>query len=197
MRKKIFVLLFMLLFAAGCAKNPAPENRAAYYPGCREPLDYISQRGGMGRSIGGGALQGGLIGLISAAVYGAITGRGDPAHIAGSVGAGMAVGGTVGAIHNRSSKEDNRRLAAWLEQIDGNIEGLDDVVRAGATLALQCYDKNFARLLAEMEKRQMDAQGAKDRFAEIVRGREEACALLNRPPETGKLEARFEKALGK
>lgn len=194
---RLLAIFFILSLLCGCAQKNARENQVAYYPDCREPLDYIAHRGGMGKAVGKGALQGGIIGLLSAAVYGAITGRGDPVHIAGSVGAGAAVGGAMGAMNHASSKEDVSRLSEYLEQIDGDISGINDVTQAGATVSMQCYAKKFAQLLERMKQGQIADAGAKARFGEIIQGREEAAALLGQPPDTGKYEMEFNQALGK
>lgn len=194
---RFFAIFFILALLGGCAQKNVRENHAVYYPDCSEPLEYIAQRGGMGKAVGKGAIQGGLIGLLSAAVYGAITGRGDPARIAGSVGAGAAVGGAMGAMNYNSSKEDTQRLAQYLEQIDGDISGINDVTQAGATVSMQCYAKKFDKLLERMKQGQIAEEGANARFAEIIRGREEAAALLRIPPDTGEYEMEFKRALGK
>ena len=194
---KIFIIFFILALPCACAQKNVVENQASYYPDCREPLDYIANRGGMGKAVGSGALQGALIGLISAAVYGAITGRGNPVNIAGSVGAGMAVGGAMGAMNHTSSKEDTRRLARYLEEIDGDISGMNDVVKAGATVSMQCYAKKFDQLLEKIRQGQLPEKGAKARFADIIHGREEAAALLGQAPDTKEYELKFNRAVDK
>ena len=74
-------------------------------------------------------------------------------------------------------RDDNQRLASYLQDIDGDISDLD-ITGAAARTSLQCYDQQFALLLKDIRAKAIDRETAAKRFAEISSGREEAIALL-------------------
>lgn len=198
LRKKLGLLVIATsICASGCASNSTPDTvKVHYYPACHEPLAYLHQRhGGTGKAAAKGALQAGVISGIASAIIGAIAGNISGTGVAVSVGVGSALGGTMGAL-NRSSvqqREDNQHLAAYLEQIDGNIEGLN-IVTAAATVSRQCYNKEFKMLIDGMENGSITAEAAKSRFGEIAAGEEEAAKLLNQPANTAQLQTEFARA---
>lgn len=198
MRIFIIFTLMLCLFAGGCAKKTdTGPVRAEYYPACHEPLAYLHQRsGGTGQAVAKGAIQSGVISGIAGAIIGAIAGGIRPAGILTGVGVGAALGGTVSGLSAKSAqtKEDNRHMAAYLEQIDGDIDGLD-IVSAAATVSMQCYGKEFNLLLQGMQNRQITREASEKRFAEIMAGREEAARLLNKPADAASYEKQFNQAL--
>lgn len=198
LRTSIICLLALCLLAGGCAKKTDTEPvKAEYYPACHEPLAYLHQRsGGTGKAVAKGAIQGGVISGIAGAIIGAIAGGIRPAGILTSVGVGSALGGTVSGLSTKSvqTKEDSRHMAAYLEQIDGDIDGLD-IVGAAATVSMQCYGKEFKLLLQGMQNRQITREASQKRFAEILAGREEAARLLNKPSDAASYEKEFNSAL--
>lgn len=195
----VIPVLAAFIFSLGCAQQkqaPGPV-RADYYPACHEPLAYLEERnqGATATAVAGGAIQGGVITGIAAAIVGAIAGGIRPAGILTSIGVGAAVGGATGAIsqHGNNAREDNKRLAAYLEQIDGDIEGLD-IVGAAATVSMQCYGREFRTLIADLKSKKITRDAAQKRFAEILAGREEAAKLLNKPSDAAAYEKEFNAA---
>lgn len=198
LRQKFYCVLLVVMaivYATGCAKKADPV-RVQYYPGCHEPLAYLQQRGsGAGSAAAGGAIQGGVISGIASAIVGAITGGINGVGMAVGVGVGASLGGTMGAIGSASEqqREDNKHLAAYLEQIDGDIEGLD-IVSAAATVSRQCYNREFVHLLAGMRDKSITGAAARGRFDEIMAGEEETAKLLGRSADTARLQAEFDEA---
>lgn len=189
-------LIASLGLGAGCSQKAAAPVQVQYYPACHEPLAYLHQRSsGAGRAIAGSAMQGGVLSGIASAIIGAIAGGINGTGVAVSVGVGSALGGTMGALHSKNAqqREDNRHLAAYLEQIDGNIEGLD-IVSAAATVSRQCYNREFQKLLASMKDKSITLQAAQSRFREIETGERESAQLLKQPCNAAELQAEFEVA---
>lgn len=189
--------MLLLIIAAGCAQKSTDKVVANYYPQCHEPLAYLNSRhgGGTGSAVARGAIQGGVISGIAAAIYGAIAGGLRPAGILGSVAAGAAVGGLVSGVNNSQnySKEDEKHLAMYLDQVDGDITGMD-LLTAAATVSMQCYNKEFRQLLANMKNRDISPIAAQNRFKEIVAGRDEAAKLLKINPDNETLRNEFSQA---
>lgn len=191
--KSIVYALCCVMLACGCAKKSQPDPvKVEYYPACHEPLAYLEQRSHVGSSVASGAMQGGVISGIAAGIIGAIAGGIRPAGILTSIGVGAAIGGVAGGVGGGSAqqKEDNAHLAAYLEQIDGDITGLD-IVSAAATVSMQCYDREFRLLLDEVKAHSLTQSAAEARFEEIVAGREEAAKLLSKPADTETLQEEF------
>lgn len=200
MQRKYLGLLLAAALLSGCAGKPTPDVvKVQYYPACHEPLAYLQQRQhASGRTVASGAVQGGVISGIASAIIGAIAGNISGAGVGVSVGVGTLLGGTVGAINSSSAqqREDNQHLAAYLEQIDGNIEGLN-IVTAAATVSRQCYAKEFKMLLGGVRDGSIAKEAAQSRFAEIAAGEEETAKLLNQPDNVASLRAELEQAEGK
>lgn len=181
---------------AGCARQTAPV-QAQYYPVCHEPLAYLQLRSnGMGSAVAAGAVQAGVLSGIASAIIGAVAGGINGTGVAVSVGVGSVLGGTVGAINRGSARqrEDNKHLAAYLEQIDGDIEGLD-IVSAAATASRQCYHREFQQLLVGIKNKTITPEAARSRFNEIETGERESTQLLRQPSDDARLRTEFDRAL--
>lgn len=195
-------ILICALLLCACAKTATNTTtvKADWYPRCHEPLAYLQARsgsGGMGQAATAGAIQGGVISGIAGAIIGAIAGAPFRAGtVLGSVGAGAAIGGIAGAASHAggNTREDNRRMAEYLEQIDGNIEGMD-IVKAAATVSSQCYNREFSSLLENLKS--MPRAEAQKRFEEILAGHTEAMQLLNEPANNFLLESQYQQAAQK
>lgn len=191
-------LCVALLYCSGCAKKPVQEDivTANYYPACHEPLAYLKQRHeGTGSNVAKGAIQGGVISGIASAIVGAIAGNMRPAAILTSVGVGAVIGGGASAMTQApGQREDNKKMAEYLEQIDGDISGMD-IVQAAATVSMQCYGREYKKLLDDLQEMPDDA--AKQRLAEILAGREEAAKLLHQQADNATYEQDFQKATAK
>lgn len=196
----MLIILTVLLLTGGCARKTETEPVVAYYyPACHEPLAYLHQRSqsSTGRAIAGGAVQGGVISGIASAIIGAIAGGSfRPAAVLASVGVGAAIGGVASGVSQSSvdEREDNKHLAAYLEQIDGNIEGMN-IIQAAATASRQCYGKEFKMLLTSLDS--MPENVARKRLGEILAGREETAKLLDIPSDNEVYEEDFSLAAKK
>lgn len=181
-KKIIFVLILGLCALCGaCAKNTR-ENYVAYYPQCQQPILDMQSRGTAGGAAAKGAVGGGIVGGATGFFLGLLLNGGNAAN----AGIGAAVGGATGALSggisgamraNSGSAEENRLLARYYEQIDGDISGLD-LPQAAGTVALQCYKKKLAEV-EEMEKSgAFTAQSIAARKSEIEQGMAQARQLI-------------------
>lgn len=195
------ITIFMICILAlplGCAKKtPDGPVKAEYYPDCHEPLAYLRDRhAGTGKRVATGAAAGGVISGIATVIASAITGRVSGVGVLAGVAAGAAVGGIASGAGTADAidKEDNRRMSKYLEEIDGNIEGLD-LKTASATVSRQCYNRAFATLKTDVRDGKMSVAAARARFNEIVAGEDEAAQLLNEQPQGLIMEDEFESAI--
>lgn len=197
MKKYVAVFLAALLALPalpGCASKYGEQKTAVnYYPACYQPIqDLRSRENDVAKGTAGGA----LIGALGGALVGLLAsgGKWQGAVVGGATG-GVA-GTMVGNMYARKQQEadDNRRLASYLQDIDGDISNLD-VAGAAARNSLQCYDRQFAVLIADIKAKTITREAAQQRFAEISSGREEAIALLGNAVEHGRnLNQQYEQA---
>lgn len=179
----------------GCASKYGEERTVVnYYPACYRPIrDLRESEHNVAKSTAGGA----MLGAIGGALIGLLAsgGKWEGAVVGG---AGGAVAGTVaGNIYGTRQQEadDNRRLASYLQDIDGDISNLD-VVSAAARNSLQCYDRQFSVLLNDIRSKSITREGAQARYAEIASGREEAISILGEAASQARnLDQQYEQAL--
>lgn len=194
----VLALIPLLAFPAACAKKTeSPVIKADYYPNCYGPLAYLHERAtGAASSVAKGAATGGVLSGIAAVIASAITGRVSGLGVAAGVAAGAAVGGisTGVASGEAMSKEDNKRLSQYLEEIDGDIEGMD-LKTASATVARQCYRRAFKTLLADARSGKIGPVAAGPRLSEIIAGDDEASQLLNEKSDSASMEAEYDQAI--
>ena len=191
--RKVLPLVLVVALLSGCAsKYGTAHTDVEYYPTCYRPIQKLreSEHSVTKTTLGGtalGAFGGALIGLLA-------TGKAEGA-IAGGV-AGAAVGSVIGNIYAKKQKiaDENRRMNAYLEDIDGDISHLD-IVSATAKYSLQCYEKEFGYLLSDIRARRILRHEAEERFSEISSGRDEAIALLGEAVTHGRdLDQQYEDA---
>lgn len=197
MRHKIFRFFsacLMLAMLPGCASSYGVQNTPVnYYPACYYPIQDLRERE---HDVTKGTAGGALIGALGGALLGLLAtgGKWEGAAVGGATGgvAGTMMGNAYAT--RQHELDDNRRLARYLQDIDGDISNLD-VVGAAAKSSLQCYDKNFQVLLTEIRARKITREAAQQRFAEISAGREEAIALLGDAVNHGEnLSRQYEQA---
>lgn len=172
------VALVIMIFLAGCASKYGPQKTVVrYYPACYQPIKDLRERE---YKTPKGAATGGAIGSISGALIGAISGswRG----VATGAATGVIGGATAGGMYagNQKDAEETKQLAAYLEEIDGDISNLD-LPKAAAKVSLMCYDKKFKTLVTDIKERKLDLSQAQERFTEISDGRNEAFYILGEP----------------
>lgn len=193
--RKSLILLFAasLLVMSGCASKYGEQRTTVnYYPACYKPINDLRENE---HNVAKSTATGAVVGAASGALIGLLT-TGDwrGALMGAAVG---GVGGTmVGNMYGRKQqeKDDNIRLASYLQDIDGDISNLD-VTSAAARSSLQCYDREFQALLSSIRARQISREAAQQRFTEIQNGREEAIAILGNVVTQGtSLDREYEQA---
>lgn len=197
--KKAFssLLAALMVFSMlpGCASKYGEQKTTVnYYPTCYRPIQELRQNeNNVAKTTAGGAAMGALGGILLGLL--ASGGKWEGAVVGGATG---AVAGTMaGNMYARKQQEmdDNRRLASYLQDIDGDISNLD-IVGASARNSLQCYDRQFAVLLSQIKAKSIAQEAAQARYNEIVSGREEAIALLgNAATHARDLDQQYEQAL--
>lgn len=197
MRKSLcLIITAAMLFTSlgGCASKYGEQRTTTqYYPSCYRPIQDLREREndvnkGAGTGALVGALGGALVGLLASGGkwQGAVTG-------AAVGGAGGAIGGAMTA-QAQKQRDDNMRMAAYLENLDGDISNLD-IAGAAARTSLQCYDQQFNALLAQIRAKSITRQAAAARYAEITSGRQEAISILGHAVDNGRnLEQQYEQA---
>ena len=180
MRRLLALILpipLLLSGLVGCASRYGEQKTTVnYYPGCYRPIQDLRDREhDVAKGAGGGA----AVGALGGALLGLLLSGGKWQGAVAGAATGAAAGGIMGASHAQAQRErdDNKRLAAYLQNIDGDISDLD-ITSAAARTSLQCYDQQFALLIKDIKARTIDRETAAKRFAEISSGREEAIALL-------------------
>lgn len=196
--RRIFCLIMAAALTlpslAGCASKYGEQRTAVnYYPACYRPIqDLRNSENDVSRGTAGGAmvgaLGGALVGLLASGGkwQGAVTG-------AAVGGAGGAMAGNMYA-QKRKQADDNMRMASYLQELDGDISNLD-LAGAAARTSLQCYDRAFTALLAQIRARAISRDAAAQRYSEIAAGREEAIAILGHAVDSGRnLNQQYEQA---
>jgi len=171
----LIALMFVSL-STGCASKYGPQQtKVEYYPACYDPIkklrnDEHSVATGTAAGVGLGAAGGALLGFFA-------TGKVEGA-IAGGLAGGLA-GGVIGnqIAKNRKIADENKRMAAYLNDINGSINNLD-IQSASAKAALECYDQQFKILLTSIKKKKVSREEAQRMFNEIQAGTREATSIL-------------------
>ncbi|MEG2139165.1 MAG: hypothetical protein RRY20_00055 [Bilophila sp.] len=192
MRMKRGTLLIAIVFLlGGCASKYAPQTtQVSHYPQCYSPLAELRDtEKEMGTSVASGALIGALLGAAGGLLMSG--GKAEGAAIGAGVGAG------VGAVAGASSAktQEKKRLAHYLNDLDGDIRGLDNV-SAASRLAIQCYDREFKVALKSFKAGRMTRQELDARYAEIKSGTAEATQFMgNAINQASQKETQYQAAL--
>lgn len=180
MFKKTTVLLILAAFVlsclGGCASKYGQQTTTVNsYPQCYAPIRQLrEEENRAAKSAAGGAVAGALLGAL---VGGLASGKAEGAVIGGAVG-GVA-GGAIGYSHGKQSqiRDQNARMASYLRDLDGDISGLD-AVTASARFSIQCYDKEFKRLVAGYKAGRITRMDLDRSYGEIRSGIGEAERIL-------------------
>lgn len=189
------ILIFAAMpFLSGCASKYGTQKTSVnYYPACYRPIAELRKsEHDVAKTTAGGA----ALGAIGGALLGLLASGGKWEGAVAGAAAGGVAGTMAGNIYAKKQKEadDNRRLASYLQDIDGDISNLD-IEKAAAKNSLQCYDGQFKKLLGQIKARKIARPAAQERFAEISAGREEAIAILGNAASQGQnLSQEYEKA---
>lgn len=196
MRLFLAITLAIIPFLTGCASEYGTQKTEVnYYPACYRPIQDLREREHVvAKDTAGGA----FMGALGGALVGFLTSGG---HWQGAV-TGAATGGVTGTMlgyaygREEQEKGDNKRMARYFEEIEGEISNLD-ISTAAARVSLQCYDKSFNELLPMIKDGQIDRATAEKRFEEISTGRSEAIEILGYATTQGEdLATQFKEAMG-
>lgn len=180
MRRFLSMALTVALALAvlpGCASKYGEKKVTTnYYPACYKPIQDLRDRE---HDVAKGTVGGAAIGALGGALLGFLASGGKAEGALTGAVAGGVTGAVAGNLYARKQKEadDNRRLASYLQDIDGDISGLD-IDSAAARTSLQCYDKQFNVLITEIKEKRISRLAAEQRYGEISAGREEAILIM-------------------
>lgn len=198
MKKLLVYFLAIILITpilGGCASKYGEQKTVVnYYPACYQPISDLREREhNVAKTTAGGA----VVGALGGALIGLLASGGKWQGAVMGAAAGGVTGTVAGNIYASKQQEadDNRRLASYLQDIDGDISNLD-VVGAAARNSLQCYDRQFAVLVRDMKAGTITREAAQARYGEISTGREEAIAILGQvATQARSLDQQYEEAL--
>lgn len=198
MKKAIACFLALVLSMpalTGCASKYGEQKTVVnYYPACYRPIQELREgENNVAKTTAGGA----VMGALGGALIGLLASGGKWQGAVVGAAAGGVTGTVAGNIYAKKQQEadDNRRLASYLQDIDGDISNLD-VVGAAARNSLQCYDRQFATLVRDMKAGAITREAAQARYGEISSGREEAIAILGEAATQARnLDSQYEQAL--
>lgn len=173
----VVLLAAALVLPAGCASKYGDQmTKVNYYPQCYKPVQQLREdENTVARSTATGAIGGGLLGaLIGGLATGDVKGA-----LAGAA-AGAAAGGVAGNIYgkNRQRQNDQQLLAAYNQQLGADAAAMDRQT-AAANLAIQCYNHEFDRIVADYKDGKITKQELQDRYSEIRSGLQETSYVLN------------------
>ena len=193
------VLSVSCVLAAPCGAQPRYRQAAPlFYPKCAKPLHDLHRSRAQQSNAAQGAAVGAGFGLLTGMLC--LLAAEDKKHCIAPTIAATAAGGAIGALYQskQGTTDDTRRMAEYLEELEGDIEGLD-MVTAAARVSLQCYDLQADGLLHyDLPNRLVSRDEARARFAEIQRGRAEAMRVLGIAEERGgRIEREYQMALNK
>lgn len=190
-------IITFALTAGGCASRYGMQRtQVQFYPNCYQPIAQLRQSE---HSVLKGTAGGAALGVLAGALLGVLSAdrgeRGKSAVIGGVVG-GVA-GGMAGNVYAQKQQiaDENMRMASYLEDLEGDISGLD-IVSASARTSLQCYDHQFQNLVGNIRAKRVSRGQAEMMFSEIRNGREEAIAILGQAETQGReLDRQYQAAL--
>ncbi|WP_428564699.1 MAG: glycine zipper domain-containing protein [Solidesulfovibrio sp. DCME] len=178
-RRRLSFIVYLVLITflvGGCASKYGKQiTDVKYCPECYQPIqDLRNAEKQFNTTVAGSVVAGALLGaLVGAIATGKVQGA-----AAGAVVGGIAGGAAGYAIaKQRQIKDDNARLASYLQDLDGDISGLDRVT-AAAQVARKCYDRKFQETLAEYKEQKITRAVLDERYQEIQNGTLEASQIL-------------------
>ena len=173
----ILVLCLASLGLSGCASKYGEQTAIVQsYPDCYEPIRTLrKEEHRVARTTAGAAVGGGILG----AVVGGLTGGTRGAIQGATVGA--LAGGAGGYFYavNQQSKDENARMARYLQDINGDISGLN-IATASARMSIQCYEQKFSMSLAQYKEKTLSREQLEASYKEIKSGVDEAQRILGR-----------------
>ena len=165
------------LLLSGCASSKyGPQiTTVQYYPSCYAPINDLRQADSdFNKNVAGGAVGGALVG----ALVGFLATGNTQGTLIGA-GTGAVVGTGVGYAKAKQERiaDDNRRMASYLVDIDGDISGMDRAT-AAASVARDCYSREFNGAVADFKAKRISREELARRYQEIKDGSTEAGNIL-------------------
>jgi outer membrane lipoprotein SlyB len=187
-------ILIVAFLVSGCASQYGQQiTTVKYCPECYQPIqDLRNAEKQFNTTVAGSIVAGALLGAV---VGGIATGKPQGA-LAGAA-AGALVGGVAGYALAKQQKitDDNQRLASYLQDLDGDISGVDRVA-AAAQQARKCYDRAFQEAVDAYKAGRMSRAELDDRYTEIKSGTAEANQILGTLlAGAGNKETQYQEAL--
>ena len=184
------VLAIVVGLAGGCqttgSSTSVQSTAVNYYPQCYAPVaDLRKSNDDFNKTIVAGAALGALTGAL---IGGASTGSARGALIGGLTGA--AAGGVLGYAYAKQQevKDDNARFVSYQRDLNSSVSSLDRTTTY-ARAANTCYDREFHALIANVKRKTLSKDEAKNRFAEIQSGLGEVEQLMGRTVDGSKDKA--------
>lgn len=171
-----FILISCLLLASGCASKYGTQlTDVNYYPKCYAPLKDLREAED---SFYGTVALGAVIGVLGGAILGLLATGDAEGAVVGAVAGGL-VGTGLGYYEAKQNEivDDNKRMASYLKDIDGDISGIDRAT-AAAKVARTCYDREFNTALDHYKNGKMSKEELTARYVEIRQGCTEAAEIL-------------------
>ena len=193
--RSLFCALLSLVLLSGCATGKYGEQitTVSYYPRCYAPIQDLRDADSSENKT---VIAGGVLGALAGAIVGyAATGRAEGAVIGAGVGGVAGTGlGYAKAKQDRIA-DDNRRMASYLVDIDGDISGMDRAT-AAARVSRDCYEKEFHQAVALFKNKTISREELNRRYQEIKDGTTEAERVLGTMvASTGEREQQYQEAI--
>jgi len=172
----ILLLCALMLLTACAPKAKIPDIKAEYYPQCVRPFQALAnaQKALIQRTVVAGAL--GAAG--GAVVGGLLSGDWKGALVGGIVG-GIAAG-TAGYASGKQQqiKDVKARLASYRTDMKTDIRNMSQV-ELYSMLSLQCYVREFKKLLGNYRAHKITEADFKSHYAEIQHGMKQISSVLD------------------
>jgi len=192
LRHPTCALLLICFTLGGCASKYAQQTTVVnQYPQCYSPIEELriaesNFQSTVVTTTAISTLLGAAIGFLS-------TGDARGAVIGAAAGAasGLAIG--YAKAKRDEHQDTNARMASYLRDLDGDINGLNEVT-AAARLAIQCYNREFQIALSEFKSKTITRAQLDTRYYEILSGTQEAerimgVAITNTEPREEQYQA--------
>ncbi|MDR0827794.1 MAG: hypothetical protein LBN33_07975 [Desulfovibrio sp.] len=160
----------------GCASKYGEQTvDPVNFPQCYAPIRQLREdESNVTKSTAVGAVGGAILGAVVGVLA---TGRVEGAAVGAAAG-GIAGAGTGYAVgKSNEAKDQTARMAVYLRDIDGDISGLN-AVTASARFSIQCYDKEFRKLIVSYKSAKINRIELDDAYKEIKAGISESERLL-------------------
>ena len=199
MFQRSLVAILMLCLASvglsGCASTYGKQTtKVELYPDCYEPIKTLRKE--ENRPVNSAVTGAAAAGFFTLATC-AIINRDVSASCVGQAAVSAAAGATAGYFLGvqQKSRDENSRMAYYLQDIEGDISGLN-IATASARMSIQCYQKKFDASLAQYKKKSISREQLEASYKEIKSGLDESQRILGKVIESAQeSDARYMAAI--